>query len=305
MRKALRKLKIRTTTTNIKKEDIIKDLEAIGLNRGDIVLLHSSLKSIGYVIGGPKTVINALIEVLGEEGTLVIPTYPRRGSMYETCMIKDYIFDVKKSPTKLGAIPTSFLKFKRISRSIHPTHSVSAIGKYSKVITETHHIGNKTYGENSPWGKILDLNGKVLGIGVSLHPNAQYHYVEDIMGDYFPLKVKVDEIFKLKCKIDENEYVYVNVNPLDPEIAKTRIDKKDSSFIRQYFWEIYSKLGILKVGKVGEATSWWVNAKKFCDILYNLAMLKITIYSTEEDLKRNKLYPFKLIKEKLNKLSHN
>ena len=107
----------------------------------------------------------------------------------------------------------------------------------------------------------------------------------------FPLKVKVDEIYNLKCKVSEGDYINVAVQPLDPVVARTRIDKKGSSFIRKYFWEIYQKLGKLNIGKIGEADSWWVNAKEFCDVLKELTKLGITIYSTEEELKKKRLYP--------------
>ena len=185
--------------------DIISDLKEIGIEQGDLLFMHSSLKSLGYVEGGPNTVISALLKSLGPEGTLLVPTYPLRGTMYRTCQKKNYIFDLKKSSTELGAIPSAFLKQKNIVHSIHPTHSISAIGKYAKEATEKHHIGNKTYGENSPWGTMVELNGKYMGIGISLGPTTQYQYIEDIMGKQFPIKVIVDEIYKLKCKMNENK----------------------------------------------------------------------------------------------------
>jgi aminoglycoside N3'-acetyltransferase len=279
--------------------DIISDLKNIGLNKGDTLLVHSSLKSIGYVLGGAKTVIDALLETLGPEGTLIIPTFPLHNTMYELCTMKNYIFDFKTTPTGLGAIPAEFLKYNEISRSKHPTHSMSAIGKHAKKITETHHIGNKTYGENSPWAKLIEMNGKILGIGIDLAWTTQYHHVEDIMGDQFPVKVKMDKIFKIKCKIDENEFKDVEVQPLDPEVAKTRIEK--NPFINNYFWDIYEQLGILNIGQIGEAKSWWVNAREFCDILIDLAKLGITIYSTEDEIKNKNLYPFEKIKHHLKK----
>ena len=299
-KKKLNQFKLKRYRVHLKGNDLKKDLNNLGIERGDIILIHSSLKSIGYVVGGGKTVIEAFLDVVGQEGTLMVPTYPRRGSMYNTCNNKNYIFDYTSKKTAMGAIPSEFLKLRGVFRSIHPTHSISAIGKYVKEITETHHIGDKTFGENSPWGKLIKLNGKILGIGITLGPTTQYHYIEDIMGEDFPIKTKVDKIFKLKCKIGDNKYINVDVNPLDPEVAKTRIDKKDSAFIRNYFWEIYKKLGILKVGKIGEAPSWWVNARRFIEVLMDLAKLNITIYSTKEELIKNNLYPYDLISEKLN-----
>ncbi|MFX1443910.1 MAG: AAC(3) family N-acetyltransferase [Promethearchaeota archaeon] len=297
------KIIVKKKSRHIELDEIVSDLYDIGIKQGDIILVHSSLKSIGYVKGGPNTVINALLKIIGPEGTLVIPTFPLHNTMYELCTMKDYIFDYKTTPTGLGAIPSEFLKYNGIYRSIHPTHSISAIGKYAKKITETHHIGNKTYGENSPWAKLIELNGKILGIGISLAWTTQYHHVEDIMGDNFPVKVKVDDIFNIKCKLDNEEIINVAVQPLDQEVAKTRIEK--NPFINNYFWEIYNRLDILNLGKIGEAHSWWVDAKKFCEILMVLAKLGITIYSTEEEIKSKGLYPFETIKNQLNIESDN
>ncbi len=293
----MNKVIVKRKSRHIELDDIITDLKNMGLKQGDILLVHSSLKKIGFVKGGPKTVIDAMIKLLGPEGTLVIPTFPLHKTMYELCTMDKYIFDYKTTPTGLGAIPAEFLKYEGIYRSIHPTHSISAIGRYAKQITETHHLGNKTYGENSPWAKVIELGGKILGIGIDLAWTTQYHHVEDIMGDEFPVKVKIDEIFKVKCKMDNDELIDVAVQPLDPEVAKTRIEK--NPFINKYFWEIYEKLAILNIGQIGEASSWWVDADRFCEMLKVLAKLGITIYSTEKEIKSKNLYPYEIIKNKL------
>ena len=280
--------------------DLIDDIKALGIKQGDVVFVHSSLRSIGYVEGGADTIINAFLEIIGDDGTLIIPTYSNKGTMYNTCIAKNYVFDVKKSKTNLGIIPSTFLKRDGICRSIHPTHSVSAIGKYAKEITNKHQIGKKTYGENSPWGKILEFNGKMLGIGVSLHVNSQYHYLEDIMEEEFPLKTKVDNIYKLKCINQNNQPIEVEVQPLDPEVSKTRIDQEKNSFIRDYFWEIFKKTKVLRIGNIGNARSWWINTNVCYELLKRLAKLGITIYSTKDYLESKQLFPFNLIKEHLN-----
>ena len=58
----------------IYKEDIVQGLTELGLKQGDVVIVHTSLKSIGYVCGGAQAVIEALIEVATSEGTIVMPT---------------------------------------------------------------------------------------------------------------------------------------------------------------------------------------------------------------------------------------
>ena len=56
------------------REDIVNELKRMGLEKNDVVMVHTSLKSMGYVCGGAQTVIEALIEVVGEEGTIMMPT---------------------------------------------------------------------------------------------------------------------------------------------------------------------------------------------------------------------------------------
>ena len=142
--KKKREEEIKQTSKMITKSKIIKDLQRMGIEQGDVLWVHSSLKRIGFVDGGPSTVISALLEAVGEDGTLLIPTFTRR-TMYKNCIQKGFKFDPKTTETGLGAIPSTFLKMEGVTRSIHPTSSVSAIGKYSKEMTRSHHIGKERY----------------------------------------------------------------------------------------------------------------------------------------------------------------
>jgi aminoglycoside N3'-acetyltransferase len=269
----------------ITKERITSDLKKLGLESGDTVLVHSSLKRIGYVIGGAKTVIEALIDAVSPDGTLVIPTYHMNpGGMYATCKQYKYIFDVRTSDTFLGFIPAEFLKYPGIERSIHPTHSVSAIGKHAKYITEAHHKASSTFGTDSPWDRIVKLNGKGLGIGVSLAPIPLYHMLEDMRPDEFPLPVKIKETYQLDCIDRDGKPIKVPINPHDPVVAKTRIDKEENEFIRAYFWEEFKNAGVIKTGKIGEATSWLTSTPEFYKHLEELMRKGITIYSTPNQL---------------------
>ena len=115
--------------------------------------------------------------------------------------------------------------------------------------------------------------------------------------ELFGYKKKQNQYYKVKCKTTNGDFIYVEVKPLDPIVAKTRIEK--NPFILKYFSEIYENLGLIKYDRIGEARTWVVDAKKFCDVLIQLARLDITIYSTERNLKEKKLYPFEQIKEKI------
>jgi aminoglycoside 3-N-acetyltransferase len=107
-----------------------RDLEALGVRRGGVLLVHSSLSSLGFVAGGAHTVIGALRMALGPEGTLVVPTHtwdrPGRG---------DFAFDVRSTPSCVGVISETFRAMPEAIRSLHPTHSVAAVGPMARDLT--------------------------------------------------------------------------------------------------------------------------------------------------------------------------
>ena len=135
---------------------LIKDLINLGVKKGDVLVVHSSLKSMGKVDGGANTVIDALIEVVGKEGTILFPALT-----YSPCY-STLKFDVKNTPSCVGYISEVFRNRPDIIRSFHPTHSVCAFGKFAKEITKDHFIDDTPVGENSPFhkGRIsVDFNG--------------------------------------------------------------------------------------------------------------------------------------------------
>jgi aminoglycoside 3-N-acetyltransferase len=288
-RKIKRRIEIKVAPT-ITKEGIKRDLRALGVCEGDVVLIHSSMKRIGYVDGGAIAVLEALMESVSTSGTLVIPTYHTiGGSMYATCQTKNYMFDPRTAPTHLGAIPSAALQYPGVIRSIHPTHSVSAIGKDAKYITEAHHLADSTFGKDSPWDRLVKLDGRVLGLGVSMGPVTFYHMVEDMMLDIFPLPARMKKTYFLKCRDWNGKLLKVPVNPLDPQFAKLRIDQNNREDLRKYFWNEFTEAGLLHAGKVGQATSWLISSQLFYKHLVKLAKEGITVYSSPDELKRRPL----------------
>jgi len=281
-----REYQLRRTAPKITRDMIDKDLKKLGLQKGDSVFLHSSLKSIGYVEGGAPTVIDGIIEVLGSSGTLIVPTYSLKKSMHKTCLDKKYIFDPRTAATQLGIIPATFLQYPDAYRSIHPTHSVSAHGKYARYITEAHHLASSTFGHDSPWDRLMKLDGKVFTIGLKMGRNTFSHVLEDKMLDEFPLPVRMQETFYMKCKDWAGNVIEVPVVPHDPKYKKIRMDQEHRKDLRKYFWEEFIRSGIIKVGRVGQAISWIASANEYYDHLARLMREGITIYSSSEELKK-------------------
>jgi len=170
---------------------IAADLRALGVEAGMTVLLHSSLKKVGWVAGGPVAVILALEEVLTPEGTLVMPTHtadlsdpihwrrpPVPPEWVETIRQHFPAFDTAMTPSyNMGVIPETFRSQRGVSRSNHPNASFAAWGKHARFVTDNHAL-TPQFGEASPLARIYDLDGHVLLLGVTHSNDTSLHLAE-------------------------------------------------------------------------------------------------------------------------------
>ncbi len=178
----------------ITKSDIITGLKKLGLNEGDHVMVHSSLKSFGYVEEGANTVINAILETIGSDGTVLVPTNVFRGSV--TVFLRDNKeIDLRVEKSMTGRITETVRNRANALRSIHPSHPVAAIGKKAEELLSEHHLGDSPAGKKSPYGKLAELdNGKILLLGVTNSNNTTIHTAEEYYSPY----IFIGEIFDTK-----------------------------------------------------------------------------------------------------------
>ena len=236
--------------------------------------MHSSLKKIGVAEDGSATVINALLETLGSEGTLAMPAFSIRGSMYETVLRTDEVFDPQASPITVGKIPSVFGQWKNAQRSIHFTHSIVAVGKLAKEITHGHYEQVTVFGSGTPFDRLLNANVKIVGLGVGVHPVTFYHTFEDFNPELFP-GVYHPHKFSVKLKVD-SEIVIREQFAHNAGFYNRRIDKNPEieSCIRKHMLQS----GKMRTGTVGDASSWWMYGRDFMDELMNLYKNGKTIY---------------------------
>lgn len=180
----------------ITKEDILAAFHALGLGKGRSLMVHTSLSQIGYVCGGAQTVIEALLETVGEEGTVMMPTQswknldPEDGVHWDVeeeywQVIRDYwpAYEKHITPTNtMGAVAEMFRSWPGAMRSDHPARSVAAWGKHAEYLVSGHDLSN-IFGEGSPIGKLYELDGEVLLIGVGYDKNTSLH-LADVRADY-------------------------------------------------------------------------------------------------------------------------
>jgi aminoglycoside 3-N-acetyltransferase len=149
-------------------------LLAAGLRPGGTALVHSSLSSLGYLPGGAETVVRGLLEALGAEGTLLVPALS-----YAHVHPGQPVFDARRTPANIGAVPEHFRTRRGSRRSLHPTHSVCGIGPQAEWILAEHHLDRTPCGPHSPFRRLFLAGGQVVFLGCGMRPNTSMHGVEE------------------------------------------------------------------------------------------------------------------------------
>jgi aminoglycoside 3-N-acetyltransferase len=238
------------------KEEIVQDLVEIGVEKGDVILVHSSLRSVGYVPGGAETMIDALLESVGEDGTIVVPTIT--GQIYDSPEYPPSFSKDKRCWT--GMVPETFRKRSDAYRSRHPTHSVAAIGKNARKITEGHEDAETPCGNGTPYLKVSEFNGKILFIGATLKANTTFHSAEELARLYYHIQPEPSV-----CKIDMDGEEIERKCFLHAYGTPRAFDEKEREFMEH---------GIARIGHVGRARSIIMDARR---------MIEFTLDRIEED----------------------
>jgi aminoglycoside 3-N-acetyltransferase len=171
--------KVSEPSQGLQLDDLLRGLRDLGLAPGDAVLVHSSLSSLGYVEGGADAVIDALLGAVGPDGTVLVPTLT--GSQG---LDADHppVYGPHATPCWTGRIPETFRQRPDAVRSLHPTHSVAAIGARAHELTAGHEHSLTPCGPDSPYGRLARSGGYILLLGVGHEVNTTFHLVEEIVG---------------------------------------------------------------------------------------------------------------------------
>ncbi len=172
-------------------DSLARDLAALSLAPSGTVIVHSSMKALGYVVGGPVAVIAALGRVLGSAGTLVMPTFSSQLTDPASWVappvprewwpiIRDHepAFDPVATPTReMGAIPELFRTLPGTVRSDHPHTSFAARGPQADAIVAAHGLAD-ALGETSPLARLYERDTQILLLGVGHSNNSSIHLAE-------------------------------------------------------------------------------------------------------------------------------
>ncbi len=162
------------------RRDLFDALRAIGVMSGDVLMVHSYLPALGLMENGIAGVIDTLLEALGLEGTLVMPTFTYR--FFNDDFQRGIPFGPDRIPSETGVITEDFRNRSGVLRSIGPIHPVAAFGPYASEIVGQG-IRQSSFGSDSPWAKMLELGGKNLMLGTDYQNGAAFlHLIEERFG---------------------------------------------------------------------------------------------------------------------------
>jgi len=244
-------------------QSIRDDLSALGVAPGMVLLVHSSLSSLGWVCGGPVAVVLALEAALGPEGTLVMPTYsddlsepsywknpPVPETWWATIRQTMPPYDVSMTPTRgVGVTPECFRNQVGTRRSTHPSSSFAARGPHAEMIVGEHTL-DFPMGDGSPLARIYDLDGSILLLGAHLQCVSSLHLAE--------YRAKYPKKKQIKCgapTVVEGKREWVEFQDFD-------WDDSDFSAIGASFAE---KTGLVRSGRVANGIAQLMPQRPFID----------------------------------------
>lgn len=254
----------------VTKKDVCETLKSLGVNNGDILLFHSSLKSFGEIENGADTVIDGVLDAVGTNGTAVVPTLVQKdfSNAYKN-------WNKDTSPSDVGFITETFRKRKNAIRSDQATHSVSAIGKMAEFLTNSHSsfgprfhaYGDYAFSHGSPWQKMYDNGAKVVFMGCGLEANTFHHFIEALYTEeIFSTLPDNDKVKQMKKVIvdfsmrDEHQNQLIAENNGGPPHTLIRF-----SFGKRRTNNVVMDKGLYKEGYCGPSKFLLFDVKEYVD----------------------------------------
>ena len=266
--RSLRLREIRNQQVPVTIAEFEQALRKLGVASGQVLFVHSGADWLRSVEGGPIKIMELLRRMLGDEGTLALPSFPFDGLAAEYLAAGS--FDVRSSPSKMGLLTELFRRLPGVRRSLHPTHSVCAAGWLADHLTDSHHLDPRPFGPLSPFWRLEEQQGKILMLGVNTDFLTHVHVVEDCMGESFPGRVYFPEPVAVSVVNQEG----------NAEVLKTLVHNPAMSRLKsisRYEGE-WQKAGALRCARIGHIELRLLDARGLSEHLQSWAREGKTIY---------------------------
>lgn len=226
-------------------KDLVNVMQSLGMKAGSNVFIHCNWNEFYNFQGTERELIDGVLEVIGKDGTLIMPAYP--------LLRKGKIFNVNKSVTAAGMFAEEFRNYPGVKRSINIQHSVSALGPQSDYLTSEHHLSETCWDEKSPYYKLAEINALVFGLGLGKYYfGTMTHCVESVLrksvpyfSDFYDKNKTIHQYIDIDGSL--KEYSCYDLKKTLRRVNKFRASKK---FAKKYFNDTdygYSQISNLTV----------------------------------------------------------
>jgi aminoglycoside 3-N-acetyltransferase len=184
--------------------DIVKSLQEAGIKKGDTVFVHSKVSAFGKLLTFDRdfllgSLTDTIKEAVGREGTIIMPTFTY-------CLDEGETYDVDNSKSTVGVLTEFFRKQNDVIRTTHPNHSVAIWGRNKDKLFD---VSKDTFNENSIFGRLHKINGKIVFLGAPFQSCTFIHYIEQMHKvPYRRMKTFRGKVIKDKKSYDEEISFY-------------------------------------------------------------------------------------------------
>ena len=204
----------------------------LGITVGDRVFISSSFGLLNALDYSPHDVIVLLQQIVSDKGNIMMPYYPPINAA--ECMNEQYCFDMERTVSGMGILTNEFSKMPDVVKSIHPIKSVCVWGRDAQKIANGHQKSKTPYYWDSPYGKMLQMGCKSIGLGVPNMPMG--HALEDVLSEniyeyYLPRK------YNFRVRLADGTIQHI----------ESLVPKPDMTRFFFFFWEIICNESIKKV----------------------------------------------------------
>lgn len=196
-------------------------LRGLSIKQGDTLLVHSSFDAFEGFQGKPTDVISILQHMVGEQGALLMPTMTFSGTAVDHARAKP-LFDVARTPSRMGLLTELFRRSPGVIRSIHPTHPVAIWGRDASTIAAGHHLARTPCGLGTPFDALRQRNGKILLLGTDISVLTFFHLLEEVLEADLPVAPFTEEVFHLQSKARDGQILDTHCRLFEPAVSRRR-----------------------------------------------------------------------------------
>lgn len=237
---------ISNTFRSFTPNDLQRTLTGLGIARGDTLLVHSSFDAFEGLQGKPSDIISVLQGAVGGEGVVMMPTMTFSGTAVAYARTKS-LFDVARTPSRMGLLTELFRRSPGVMRSVHPTHPVAIWGNDANAIGTGHHLARTPCGVGTPFEALLKRHGKIVLLGTDISVLTFFHLLEEVLESELSVAPFTEEVFHLRSKTGDGQILDTNCRLFEPAVSRRRNLHKMVPYLKKSGAWSEARVGGLKI----------------------------------------------------------